>query len=87
METTTKANPILKMYCNIFGHQFEVSKKVTSHVKEYKCKCCKKELTTNSNGHLTELTPKFKEINSILERIHTSRTMRLKQKSLTSSIY
>ncbi|MBT8272660.1 MAG: hypothetical protein KJO77_02565 [Bacteroidia bacterium] len=87
METTTKSNSILKMYCNVFGHQYEVSKKVTSHVKEYTCKCCKKELTTNSNGYLTELTPKFKEINSILERIHTSRMMRSKQKTLTSSIY
>lgn len=87
MSTTTKSSSILKMYCNVFGHQYEVSKKVTSHVKEYTCKCCKKELTTNSNGNLTELTPMFKEINTILEHIHTSRSMRLKQKSLTSSIY
>jgi len=87
MEKTTKAYSILKMYCNVFGHKYEVSKKVTSHVKEYTCKCCKKELTTNSNGYLTELTPMFKEINSILEHIHTSRMMRSKQKSLTSSIY
>ena len=87
MATTTKPNSFSKMYCNVFGHQYEVSKKVTSHVKEYTCKCCKRELTTNSNGYLTELTPKFKEINSILERIHTTRSMRLKQKSLSSSIY
>ena len=75
------------MYCNVFGHQYEVSKKVTYHVKEYTCTCCKKELTTNSNGNLIELTPKFREINSILERIHTSRMLRLKEKTLTSSIY
>ena len=78
---------LAKMYCNLFGHQYKVTKNVTSHVKEYKCSCCKRELTTNSNGRLTELTPKFKEINSILERIHTSRMLRSKQKSLTSSIY
>ncbi|MBT8265724.1 MAG: hypothetical protein KJO41_01545 [Bacteroidia bacterium] len=87
MSKTTKSNPISKAYCNVFGHNFEVSKNVTSHVKEYKCKSCKKELTTNSNGRLTELTPKFREINSVLEHIHTSRMMRSKQKSLTSSIY
>lgn len=87
METTTKSNSFSKMYCNIFGHQYEVSKKVTSHVKEYTCKCCKRELTTNSNGNLTELTPMFKEINSILEHIHQCRSVRLKQKSLSSSIY
>ena len=87
MATTTKQNSILKAYCNVFGHQYEVSKKVTSHVKEYTCKCCKKELTTNSNGNLTELTPTFKEINSILEHIYTSRMIRSQQKTLTSSIY
>ena len=75
------------MYCNFFGHDYQVTKKVTFHVKEYTCLHCKKELTTNSNGNLIELTPKFKEINEILERIYTSRTERLKKKSLSSSIY
>jgi hypothetical protein len=64
-----------------------MSKKVTYHVKEYTCKCCKRQLTTNGNGKLTELTPKFQEINSILEDIYTRRMMRLKNKTLTSSIY
>jgi hypothetical protein len=74
------------MYCNLFGHDFVVSKKVTYFVKEYTCTHCKKELTTNSNGHLIELTPKFKEINAILERIHNSRLQRSKEKLITSSI-
>jgi len=82
-----KPTIIPKMYCNLFGHDFEITKKVTYHVKEYKCKRCKKELTTNSNGNLIELTPKFKEINTILERIHNSRNERLKNKTLASSIY
>lgn len=85
-KNTTKPAFILKMYCSIFGHDYEVTKKVTSHVKEYACNHCKKELTTNSNGHLIELTPKFKEINTILERIHTSRIIRSKKKMITSSI-
>ena len=82
MKTTTSnsSRPVSKMYCNVFGHQYDVSKKVTKHVKEYTCNCCKKQLTTNSNGYLTELTPTFKEINSLLERIYTNRMMRLKQK-------
>ena len=80
MKTTTNSKPISKMYCNVFGHQYEVSKNVTRHVKEYTCKCCKKQLTTNSNGYLTELTPTFREINSILERIHTARMLRSKKK-------
>lgn len=87
MKKSTRSNPISKLYCSVFNHDYEVSKKVTHHVKEYTCRCCKKQLTTNSNGHLTELTPQFKEINSILERIYTSRMLRLKEKTFTSSIY
>ncbi|MBT8253778.1 MAG: hypothetical protein HKN00_01945 [Flavobacteriaceae bacterium] len=87
MRKSTKSTSVQRFYCNVFGHRYEVSKKVTSYVKEYQCQCCKKELTTNSNGHLTELTPTFKEINSILSRIHEARTVRLKQKTISSSIY
>ena len=86
-KTTHKPTLLPKIYCNLFGHDYEVSKRVTYHVKEYTCRHCKKELTTNSNGQLIELTPKFKEINAILQRIYTSRTERLKKKMLTSSNY
>ncbi|TGV01972.1 hypothetical protein Q4Q34_05635 [Flavivirga abyssicola] len=85
--TTNKPTFIPKMYCNLFGHHYQVTKKVTYHVKEYTCSHCKKQLTTNSNGRLIELTPKFKEINAILERIHASRMERSKKKTLASSIY
>jgi hypothetical protein len=60
----------------MFGHNFLVTRHVTYHVKEYTCKNCKKELTTNSNGHLIELTPKFKEINDVLQRIHYKRKIK-----------
>ncbi|MDO7171015.1 hypothetical protein [Mariniflexile sp. AS56] len=86
-KNTTKSAFIPKVFCNIFGHDFKVTKKVTYYVKEYTCVHCKKQLTTNSNGSLIELTPKFKEINAILERIHNTRIERLKDKSLVSSIY
>ncbi|NCO62672.1 MAG: hypothetical protein GW839_02805 [Flavobacteriales bacterium] len=58
------------IHCKMFGHDFHVSRHVTLHVKEYTCKTCKKELTTNGNGLLTVLTPKYKEINDVLERIY-----------------
>lgn len=64
------------IYCSLFGHQYEVSKKVTYHVKEYKCAHCSAQMTTNGKGGLTPLTPKYKEINSVLERIHSSRMSR-----------
>jgi len=87
MKNSTTNQNSFKIICDVFGHKYEMSKKVTSHVKEYTCKCCKKQLTTNSNGRLIELTPKYQEINSILEQIYTRRMMRLKQKSFSSSIY
>lgn len=75
-----------KLYCDFFGHNYKMTKKVTNHVKEYTCSCCKKQLTTNSNGQLTELTPKYQEINSALERVYNIRMMRLKRKTFNSSI-
>ncbi|HLT33309.1 MAG TPA: hypothetical protein VKZ98_05920 [Aquaticitalea sp.] len=87
MSKTSPTLAPLKLYCSLFGHQYVVSKKVTLHVKEYTCKCCKRQLTTNSNGNLIELTPKFQEINSILEDLYQRRKHRLQEKSFTSSIY
>jgi len=87
MKKTTQSPSLFpKMYCSLFGHDYEVTKKVTYYVKEYTCSHCKKQLTTNSNGNLIELTPKFKEINAILERIHSKRTSRLQREIATSSI-
>ena len=85
-KTTNRIQFIPKMYCGIFGHNYQVTRKVTYYVKEYTCNHCKKQLTTNSNGNLIELTPKFKEINAILERIHKKIIQRLKIKTITSSI-
>jgi transposase-like protein len=60
----------------MFGHDYRVTRKVTNHVKEYTCTNCKKELTVNASGDLTELTPKFKEINDVLEHIHHKRVVK-----------
>lgn len=64
------------IYCSVFGHQYVISKKVTLHVNEYKCTSCNSQMTTNGKGELTPLTPKFVEINSVLERIHERRKSR-----------
>ncbi|MFD2551269.1 hypothetical protein ACFSQP_05515 [Bizionia sediminis] len=71
-----KANIIPRLHCLLFDHVFEETRAVTLHVKEYECKYCKKQATTNGNGRLTELTPAFREINGILERVYKHRTMR-----------
>lgn len=70
----------------MFGHDFQVTRHVTYHVKEYTCKNCKKELTTSGSGGLTELTPKFKEINDVLERIHVKRATRINKHQLNSNL-
>ncbi|MDC3242267.1 hypothetical protein OAT82_01180 [Flavobacteriaceae bacterium] len=68
------------LFGDIFGHHYDISKKVTQHVKEYTCTCCKKQMTTNGNGRLTELTTVFEDINSVLEYMHKRRSIRLNQK-------
>ncbi|MFS4482546.1 hypothetical protein ACKGJY_05985 [Hyunsoonleella sp. 2307UL5-6] len=75
------------IHCKVFGHNYKVSRNVTYHVKEYTCCNCKKELTTNSKGNLIELTPKFKEINDVLERIHLKKNrIRLKTPQPTKGL-
>lgn len=64
------------IHCTFFGHDYVVSNDVTGYIKEYQCRHCKKQVTTNSNGNLIPLTPKFKEINSVLKRIHLKKLKR-----------
>ena len=85
MKNSTQPLKPNKLLCDVFGHKYEMSKQVTYHVKEYTCKCCKKELTTDSNGRLTELTPKFKDINSVLARIYSNKLSRMKHRRFSTS--
>lgn len=68
-----------ELHCKMFGHDYFVSRDVTYHVKEYTCHHCKKQLTTNGSGDLIELTPKFKEINDVLQRIYYKRHKKLSE--------
>ncbi|WP_083477178.1 DUF1660 family phage protein [Lacinutrix algicola] len=70
------------MFCKLFGHKYEISRSVTYYVKEYKCCKCNKQLTTNSKGYLVDLTPKYKEINSILSKMHNKKQARLRREEL-----
>lgn len=62
-----------KIFCNIFGHHYSISKKVTSHIKEYKCIHCQKQVTTDVSGNLSILTPELQDINRTLERIYQTK--------------
>ncbi|TBW27872.1 hypothetical protein [Gramella sp. KN1008] len=72
-----KVNPTMfsfsKVYCSLFGHKLRVSKNITNHVHEYKCKKCGMEMTDTADGLLARLTPKFKETNAYLAKIHKKR--------------
>lgn len=82
---STKTTYFSKVLCDFFGHKYEVTKNITDHVKEYKCRCCNKEFTTNSNGNLTDLTPKYKEINETLARIYSNKLSKSKASRLDTS--
>ncbi|XLS29371.1 hypothetical protein ACJD0Z_00785 [Flavobacteriaceae bacterium M23B6Z8] len=75
MNTPTKA-PILsvgRILCLFFGHRFIVTKKVTAHINEYECSCCRKQVTVDVQGNLASLTPQLKEINETLALLHQKR--------------
>lgn len=72
------------IYCSFLGHEFIVTKHVTNFVKEFRCKNCNKSFTTDQAGNLTRLTPKYQEINKILEKVHQKK---LKRKALKAIPY
>ena len=58
-----------KMYCSFVGHHFKIVKKITHHIKEYKCSCCGKEITNNAYGKLVPLTSVLKYIHLGLQNV------------------
>ena len=62
-----------KLFCTLFGHHYTVTKKVTQHIKEYKCIHCNKHVTTDVSGNLSNLTPELQDINKTLESIYQRR--------------
>ncbi len=62
-----------KICCSIFGHHFVISKKITSHIKEYKCVHCCKQVSNDEKGHFTNLTPEVRAFNQELSQFHQRR--------------
>jgi len=60
---------IPKLYCSVVGHNFKTEKKITQHIKEYRCTCCGKEVTNNAVGKLVVLTPELKYIHLGLQNV------------------
>lgn len=74
------------IHCKVFGHDLKVTREVTLHVKEYTCKNCRKEYTTSSNGNLTALTSKYKEINMVLQHIREKRALKKSHQLLNNDL-
>ncbi len=65
-----------QMICGILGHDLRISKNITNHIREYKCSRCGEEMTDSANGLLEKLTPRFRETNAFLAKIHERRSAR-----------
>ncbi len=77
--TSSKGNFFSALFCSIFGHHYVVSRKVTEHIKEYKCLHCQKQVTTDASGKLSTLTPQMHEINDALQDMYRKRSGRMVQ--------
>ena len=62
--------------CGILDHRFTVSQNITDHIKEYKCTRCGEERTDTAQGLIAKLTPKFRETNAYIAKIHQRRCSR-----------
>ncbi|MFY7741249.1 MAG: hypothetical protein ACOVQR_01255 [Flavobacterium sp.] len=67
----------LSVICNLIGHKFRITKKITNHFHEYQCRCCGKQMTEDIYGRLIELTAERKEINSTLHFIFNKKQLQI----------
>lgn len=74
----TKKAPLFfsigRISCSVFGHSYRVSKPITDHIKEYRCRLCGEEVTNTADGTIAKLTAQFKETNEYLAEFYQKRT-------------
>lgn len=70
---------IQRLLCSITGHKFRLTKKITKHLKHYKCQNCGCQVTTNSTGNLVSLTEEIKLVHTGIETIIIKRNSRKQQ--------
>jgi len=63
----TELSNVNRLLCSISGHKYKLVKKVTKHLKHYKCNCCGSQVTTNAKGNLVSLTEELKMIHLGIE--------------------
>ncbi len=78
MKTSSPKSPFSfsGVVCNVLGHDYEISRKITNHISEYKCTRCGKEVTENFSGRLENLTFKTKKVNTSLALFHEKKMRR-----------
>ena len=80
--SATQGFSISGVMCSVFGHNFQVTRQVTKHIKEYECAQCKMQATTDVRGNLASLTPQLKDINESLSVLYRKKKSKRKQLSI-----
>jgi transposase-like protein len=70
---STSPFSLLSIVCATFGHDYNVSRKVTDHINEYTCTHCGKEITDNTKGTIEILTEPLKRANNSLASFYSKR--------------
>ena len=68
---------ITGLICATIGHRYSVSKKITNHISEYKCKTCGQEVTNAVSGKLEKLTFKTRKVNACLSEFFQKKLQRV----------
>jgi len=72
----TELSSVNRLLCSISGHNYKLVKKITKHLKHYKCECCGSQVTTNAKGGLVSLTEELKLIHLGIETVIIKRSTR-----------
>lgn len=72
----TQLTNVNQLLCTVYGHKYKLVKKVTKHIKHYRCSCCGQQVTTNAKGKLVDLTEELKLIHFGIETVIIKRKSR-----------
>tara|TARA_B100001146_G_scaffold225213_1_gene247931 strand:+ start:11577 stop:11822 length:246 start_codon:yes stop_codon:yes gene_type:complete len=75
--TSLKSNSVASLFCATLGHRYKVTRKVTNHINEYRCKHCGREMTDNVSGYLERLDAKSRSINAALSELFEKKSKRI----------
>jgi hypothetical protein len=62
-----------RLLCSVFGHKFATTRHITDHFKEFECRVCKMQVTSDVTGRKISLTQEHREINEALISLYQKR--------------